>query len=145
MKLRLFLADSAEVRDRLLFMLGGGWTEVGPQPQPFALAGIIEVTWEETNRRRQLEVLIQDEDGQPLSVPTPTGEQPFKITANFDVGRPAGALPGRSFNVPIAVTVAPLPWAPGRRYIVKALVDGEPLDQVAFAVRPHPQPQPEPQ
>jgi hypothetical protein len=41
MKLRLFLADAAEVREQLLFVLGGGWTEIGPQPQPFALAGIM--------------------------------------------------------------------------------------------------------
>lgn len=145
MKLRLFLADSAEVREQLLFMLGGGWTEVGPQPQPFAIAGIIEVDWEETNRRRQLEFLIQDEDGQPLNVPAPTGEQPFRIAANFDMGRPAGQPAGRSFNMPIAVTVAPLPWAPGRRYIVQAKVDGQLLDQVTFAVRPHTRPQPQPQ
>jgi hypothetical protein len=143
MKLRLFLADSAEVREHLLFVLGGGWTEVGPQPQPFALAGIIEVTWEETNRQRQLEVLIQDEDGQPLNVPTPAGDQPFRITAKFDVGRPPGAAPGRSFNVPIAVTVAPLQWVPGRRYVVKAMVDGEPMDEVAFSVRLHPKPRPQ--
>ena len=142
MKLRLFLADSAEVREQLLFILGGGWSEVGPQPQPFALAGIIEVTWEETNNRRRLQFLIEDEDGHPLSVPTPTGEQPFRIEANFEVGRPPGAPPGSSFNVAIAVTVAPLQWTPGRRYIVKAVVDGETMDQVTFAVRPHPQPQP---
>ena len=145
MKLRLFLADSAEVREHLLFILGGGWTEVGPQPQPFALAGIIEVPWEETNRRRRLEFLIEDEDGHPLNVPTPTGEQAFRITADFEVGRPPGAIPGRSFNLPVAVTVAPLQWAPGRRYVVKATVDGDPMDEVAFVVRPHPQPPPQPQ
>ncbi|HEV8581358.1 MAG TPA: hypothetical protein VGX68_20010 [Thermoanaerobaculia bacterium] len=143
MKLRLFLADSAEVREGLLFMLGGGWTEVGPQSQPFALAGIIEVTWEETNRKRHLEFLIEDEDGRPLNVATPIGEQPFKIAADFEVGRPPGA-PGRSFNLPIAVTVPPVPWTPGRRYIVKAVVDGEAMDKVAFEVRPQPQLPPQP-
>jgi len=131
MKLRLFLADAAEVREQLLFVLGGGWAQVGPQPQPFALVGIIEVTWEETNRQRRLVILIEDEDGQ----------QPFKIEASFDVGRPVGP-PGRSFNLPIAVNVTPLPWIPGRRYIVKGVVDGETLDQVAFEVRPQPKAKP---
>lgn len=143
MKLRLFLADSAEVREQLLFMLGGGWTEVGPPPQPFALAGIIEVDWEETNRQRRLEIVIEDEDGQPLTVATPTGDQPFKIEAQFDVGRPPGS-PGRSFNVPIAVTVAPLPWTPSRRYVVKASIDGKIMDEVTFSVRSQPQPPPQP-
>jgi hypothetical protein len=139
MKLRLFLADSAEVREGLLFMLGGGWTEVGPQPQPFALAGIIEVSWDETNRRRLLEFVIHDEDGQPLNVQTATGEQPFRVTGNFEAGRPPGASPGRSFNVAVALTVLPLRWIPGRRYTVKALVDGEEMDGVTFAVRSQPQ------
>lgn len=139
MKLRLLVADSAEVRENLLFMLGGGWTEIGPQPQPFAIAGAIEVTWEETNRPRRLEFLLEDEDGHPLSVATPTGEQPFKIEANFDVGRPPGS-PGRSFNLPFAVTVAPVPLTPGRRYVVKAVVDGMTMDEVTFAVRTQPRP-----
>ncbi|MGH7356541.1 MAG: DUF6941 family protein [Candidatus Rokuibacteriota bacterium] len=140
MKLRLLLADSAEVREGLVFMLGGGWTEIGPPPQPFALAGIIEVLWEETNRRRHLEIVIDDEDGRPLNVVTPAGNEPFKIEADFDVGRPPGP-PGRSFNLPLAVTIAPLPWTPGRRYLVKAAVDGDTLDEVAFAVRMEQQPQ----
>ncbi len=142
MKLRLFLANAAEVRDDLLFMLGGGWTEIGPRPEPFALAGIIEVPWEETNRQRRLEFVIEDEDGHPLTVPTPTGDQPFRIEAAFDVGRPPGASPGRSFNVPVAVRIAPLQWTAGRRYIVKALIDGQSMDQVSFAVRSQPQTSP---
>ena len=137
MKVRLLLADSAEVREGLVFLLGGGWTEIGPQPQPFALAGIVEVEWDETNRPRRLEITIEDEDGRPLNVATPAGEQPFKIDSTFDVGRPPG-LPGRSFNIPLAIMVAPLPWVAGRRYIVKVAIDGETMDQVAFSVRPQP-------
>jgi hypothetical protein len=134
-KLRLFLADSAEVREGLLFVLGGGWTETGPQSVPFALAGIVEVTWDETNHRRRLEILIEDEDGRALMVGTPAGEQPFRVGADFNIGRPPDASPGSSFNLPIAVTVAPLPWTPGRRYVVKADIDGETMDAVTFAVR----------
>jgi hypothetical protein len=134
-KLRLFLADAAEVREGLLFALGAGWTEIGPAPQPFALAGIIEVTWDETNHRRQGEIVIVDEDGQPLVVPTPAGEQPFRIPLSFDIGRPPGTAPGRSFNLPVAIMVAPLPWTPGRRYVARGVVDGEVLDEVAFTVR----------
>ena len=94
MKIRLLLATSAEVREGMLYLLGGGWTEIGPQPQPFAISGMIEVAWEETNRRRRLEITIENEDGQPLSVPTPGGEQPFRIETQFDVGRPPGGVPG---------------------------------------------------
>ena len=45
MKLRLMLARSAEVQAGMLYMLGTGWTEIGPAPSPFAIAGIIEVPW----------------------------------------------------------------------------------------------------
>ena len=107
MKVRLLLATAAEVRDSLLFVLGGGWSEIGPEAQPIAIAGIIEVTWEETNRRRRLEFIIEDEDGQPLNVPTPTGDQPFRINADFDIGRPPGVIAGRSFNLPIALPLGP--------------------------------------
>jgi hypothetical protein len=142
MRVRLILATSAEVREGMLFMLGGGFTQIGPQPQPFAITGIIEVDWEETNRRRKLEVLLEDEDGQAVMVPTPVGEQPFKIATEFDVGRPPGESPGISFNMPIAIMVAPLPWIPGKRYVVKFIIDGTTMDQVAFRVRPQQQSSP---
>lgn len=48
MKLRLMLAHAAEVQAGMLYMLGTGWTEIGPAPSPFAIAGIIEVPWDET-------------------------------------------------------------------------------------------------
>jgi hypothetical protein len=114
---------------------GGGFTQIGPPPGPFAIAGIVEVEWEETNRRRRLGILLEDEDGHPLNVPTPAGDQPFKIGTQFDVGRPPGQPPGISFSVPLAMMVATVPWTPGRRYIVKLLIDGATMDQVAFSVR----------
>jgi len=46
MRAKIFLADSAEVREGLLFLLGSGWNEVGPQARPFAIAGLLEVDWE---------------------------------------------------------------------------------------------------
>ena len=56
MKLRLMRAHAAEVQAGMLYMLGTGWTEIGPAPSPFAIAGIIEVPWDETNWRRKLEI-----------------------------------------------------------------------------------------
>lgn len=135
MKLRLLLADAAEVREGLLFLLGGGWTEAGPPPHPFAIAGLFEVPWEETNQRQRFEITIEDEDGHPLNVATPSGEQPFKIEGGLDVGRPPFAIPGRSFNLPIALMIPPIPWKPGSRYIVRARIDGAVMDETTFVVR----------
>lgn len=137
MKVRLPLAHYAEVQAGQLFALGLGWTEIGPDPSLFAIAAIVEVAWEETNRRHQLQLLIVDADGQPVQVPTPTGDQPFQIGADFDVGRPPGVAPGRSF-VPVAINIPPLPLQAGRDYVVRALVDGKVHDETAFTFRARP-------
>ena len=122
----------------MLYAIGMGWTEIGPDPNPFAIGAIVEVGWDETNRPHQLTVSIVDADGQPFNVPTPTGDQPFQITADFNVGRPAGARPGRSFSVPVALNLPPVPLQPGRDYVVRAAVDGTTLDEVGFITRAQP-------
>jgi hypothetical protein len=137
MRAKILLADSAEVREGLLFLLGGGWSEVGPPSQGFAIAGIIEVEWDEANNKHSIEFAIDDEDGAPLMVPTPTGDQPFKLATNFEIGRPPGQR-GRSFNVPVALPILPIPWTPGRRYAVVLRINGAEVDRVTFFVRATP-------
>jgi len=135
MRPKIFLADSAEVREGLLFVLGGGWKEVGPPSQPIALAGLIEVDWEETNRQYAVHFLIEDEDGAPMMITTPTGDQAARIESIFEVGRPAGSARGDTFYVPLAIGVGPLPWVPGRRYVIRLLIDGNEVDRLKFTVR----------
>ena len=135
MRAKVLLADSAEVREGLLFLLGSGWNEVGPQPQPFAIAGLLEVDWEETNSHHSIDIVFEDEDGGPLNAPTPTGDQPLRITAGFEVGRPPGSARGSSFNLPLAIPILPVPWTPGRRYVVNISVDGTEVDRLRFTVR----------
>ncbi|SRR6266568_6075717 len=135
MKAKIFLADSAEVREGLLFLLGCGWNEVGPQPQSFAIAGLLEVDWEETNSHHSIDIVFEDEDGGPLNVPTPAGEQALRLTASFEVGRPPGAVRGSSFNMPLAFPILPVPWKTGRRYIVRINIDGAEKDRLGFTVR----------
>jgi hypothetical protein len=101
-----------------------------------------------TNTRHKLEVTLEDDDGAPLLVPTPMGEQPLRLGSELEAGRPPGATRGSSFNIPVAIPLLPLPWVPGRGYIVSFVVDGEELDRVRFTVRPAPRasgpPAPEP-
>lgn len=137
MRAKIFLCDSAEIREGLLFLLAGGWSEVGPGPQPFAIAGLLEIEWDETNARHSLELTIENEDGAPLVIPTPTGDQPVRVASEFEIGRPAGSARGSSFNMPLAVPIVPLPWTPGR-YVVRLRIDGSELDQVRFSVRAAP-------
>jgi len=135
MRAKILLADSAEVREGLLFLLGSGWNEVGPQAQPFAIAGLLEVEWEETNSNHSIDIVFEDEDGNPLNVPSPTGDQPLRLTAGFEVGRPPGSARGSSFNLPLAIPILPVPWTPGRRYVVKISLDGKEVDRLKFTVR----------
>jgi len=138
MRAKILLADSAEVREGVLFLLAGGWNEIGPNPQPFAIAGLLEVDWEETNARHSIDIVFEDEDGLPLNVLTPAGEQPLRLTTAFEVGRPPGSARGSSFNMPLALPILPVPWAPGRRYIVKISINGNEVDRLRFTVRSHP-------
>jgi hypothetical protein len=143
-KVRLLLAHFSEVQANQLFALGIGWTEIGPDPSLFSIAGVIEVSWEETNRPHHLEIIIVDADGQRVQVPTPTGDQPFLIVADINVGRPPTAVPGQSFIVPIAVNIPPLPFEPGHDYVVRALIGGLVQDETAFRFRPRPPAAPAP-
>ena len=138
MRSKILLADSAEVREGLLFLLGGTWAQVGPGSQSFAIAGVIEIEWEEANELHTIEFALDDEDGNPLMVPSATGAQPFRISRTFETGRPAGAPRGTTFNVPVAVPVPPIPWAPGRRYVLIVRINGNEHDRVRFSVRAMP-------
>jgi hypothetical protein len=141
-KLRLLLAHAVEVQAGMLFGIGIGWTDIGPEPSQLAIAALLEVGWDETNRSHQLRLVIVDADNQPLLVPTPTGDQAFEIQTNFDVGRPPLAAPGRSFMLPIALNLGPVAFTPGRHYLLRGFVDGNMLDETPFMCRPtRPQPQ----
>lgn len=139
MKAKIVLADSAEVREGLLFLLGGAWTQTGPLPQPFAIAGVIEVDWDECNKKHAAEFAIEDLDGNALMVPGLTGEQqPFRFSTPFEIGRPPGSPQGTTFNIPVAVPVPQIPWAPGRHYVLIVKINESEHDRVRFSVRPVP-------
>jgi hypothetical protein len=142
MRAKILLSDSAEVRENLLFLLGGAWVHTGPGPQPFAIAGVVEVDWAEANIRHAVEFIIEDEDGSPLTVPSATGDVPFRITTPFEVGRPPGTPQGAKFNVPVALSIPAIPWVAGRRYVLIVRINGEERDRVSFSVRPEPSPSP---
>lgn len=138
MRAKIFLADSAEVREGLLFLLGGAWTLVGPAVQPFAITGLIELDWNEANDRHTIEFAIEDTDGNPLMVPSATGDQPFRLTTQFEIGRPPGHARGTTFTVPVAMPIPPIPWTPGQRYVLIVRINTEERDRITFSVRPAP-------
>lgn len=144
MKVTMLLADAAQAVGGKLYILGGGWSITGPAPTPMAIALKIEVPWNESNTAHQLQLTLCDEDAHPVMVPTPTGEQPFQIQGNFEVGRPAGLRPGTPIDLALAFNVAPIPLRPDSRYVWHCSINNVTEDawQVSFSTRPLPQQQP---
>jgi hypothetical protein len=120
-----------------LYILGGGWSITGPQPQPSAIAIKIDVPWSEANRKHRLNVELVDSDYNPILVPTPAGNAPLKIGCEFEVGRPPGIIPGTPIDVPLAFSLGPIPLEAGKRYLWKLSIDdkSDPDWEVGFRTR----------
>ena len=136
MKVNLLLADFAQVVQGKLYIMGGGWSVTGPQPQPSAVALKIEVPWTQTNRRHEFKMELLDADGRPVLLPGPEGEKPVVMGGQFEVGRPPGVPPGTPLDMPLALTMAPLPLMAGR-YVWKLSINNATKDEweAAFTVR----------
>lgn len=131
----LMLADSAQVAEGKLYLLGGGWTEIGPQPCPFSIAGIIEVPWNLANQSHQFRLELIDLDGESVLVPTPDGEQPLFIEGGFEVGRPPGTRAGTALPFLLAFNAGPVPLPPGSYFEWRLLIDGESSEDWRLAFR----------
>ena len=84
-KATIVLADAATVSEGKLNLLGAGWNLIGPQPAPTAIGLLLEIPWDEANRRHHLRLSLTNADGHPIQVRGPDGtEQALEILA---VGR----------------------------------------------------------
>jgi hypothetical protein len=129
----VLLCDSAEVADGKLFVLGGGWSLVGPGPFIQAFAIKLEVPWTEANRRHQLSAHLVDEDERPVELGDPPN--PTKFESEFEVGRPPGLPPGTPLDLPLAVNLGPMQLPPGRGYAWVIRIDGDEVDRTRFRTR----------
>jgi len=132
------LADYAQALNGKLYVMGAGWNKIGGRALTCALAGVLELDWDEANRPRQLRIELVTEDGRPVNVGTVTGDRPFVIEANVEVGRPPGTRPGTQFNVPIAINIAPIPMPAVGQYVWRFSFDGAERDEwrLPFSVAP---------
>ena len=129
----MLLADSAQVADGKLFVLGGGLANIGPQPQPVALALLIEVPWDRANIQHDWKLELLDEDGGPVL----HDGLPVLVGGTFEAGRPAGQTPGTALGVPLAINFSALPVDPDKSYLWRLAIDdtSEPDWQRRFSVR----------
>jgi hypothetical protein len=125
MRVTMLLADAAQALGGKLYILGGGWTRMGPHPTPFAIVMKIEVPWDQANRRHEWRLRLVDQDGQPVSLSARDGEsRPLEMGAGFEVGRPPGLVPGSPLDFPLVIQFGPLPFPPGQRYEWILEIDG---------------------
>ncbi len=136
----LLLADSAQVAEGKLYILGGAWTLTGPGPVPAAIAAVIHVPWDQANADHTWRLELVDADGNPVIATTADGEeQPVSMEDGFKVGRPAEAKPGSRIDYPIAINLPTgHPTAPGGRYEWRMWINGDTRDEwrLPFGTRP---------
>lgn len=140
MKASLMLADHAQVVDGKFFIIGGGWSIVGPQPVPFAVVADIKVPWHGIGTKHKLRLELLDADGQPVEVEQPDGStQPLVIEGDFGVAPTPEIKAGAELTFPFAVNLPPQPAIePDGMYEWRLSIDGETRDEwrVTFSTRP---------
>ena len=125
-RVTMMLADHAQAADGKLNVIGGGWTVIGPDPTPFAIALIIEVPWSLTDQRHVFRLELIDPDGQTLIAQTDEGEQAIALEGDFTVDRPPDVPVGTPFTVPVGINMpSPPPIPPGGRYEWRLEINGK--------------------
>ncbi len=121
----MLLADYAVVSDGKLTIVGGGWSQTGPELSSFGIGLLIQVPWDQANTRHSFSVELLDADGEEVVLDTDDeeGEQAVAFGGEFEVGRPPGLKPGTPLDFPVAVNSTPLPLEPGR-YEWRLMIDG---------------------
>lgn len=114
----LILADSAQVVDNKLYLLGGGWDSIAapngfPIQHQMAIALSVLVPWAETTQKRAFEVEILNEQG----------ASQVKVNGELEVPGNPGVMPGEIRRSQIALAIS-LKLEKQGKYSVNAHVDG---------------------
>ena len=134
----MLLADSAQVADGKLYILGGGWSVTGPDPTPSAVAMKIGVDEHEFNANHHWELFLEDADGKLVQFKTPEGAQTIEVRGDFSATSPDGVPAGTPVDVLIPVNFGPIPLPAAARFTWRMVIDGESLPggTVSFFNRP---------
>jgi Family of unknown function (DUF6941) len=124
------IADSAQVADGKLFVLGGGWERLTVQTVPVSrnidIATRVIVSWTETNRPLAFELQLVTEDGEALLNPP--------ATPSVTVGRPVHLREGSDQAVPLVLKVTGVSLKQAGRYAFILTYGGEEVARTAFEV-----------
>lgn len=94
-----FLADSVEIANGKIYALGIGWDTIFAKNFPaqhsrIGLGVLISVPYNETNKDHQIQISLQDQDGQVVNN--------LKLQSPFKIGRPPYLIEGDAQIVPFA-------------------------------------------
>jgi hypothetical protein len=138
----MLLADSAQVAEGKLYILGGGWVIYGPNPSATAIVIKMAVDPHGVGVEHRWDLFLEDADGRQVLVGPPDAQQPIGISGGFRAEVPEGGLVGTSAGdpvfVPLVVNFAPMVLPANSRFVWRFSVDGEtpPGGVVAFSTRP---------
>jgi hypothetical protein len=113
-KLILCMSAVSDQVSGTLHMLGAGWSVTPSPTAPQAVALLIKVPWDRANQKLGIRVELLDADGQPVTLPGPSGPQPVLTAAELEVGRPPGVAHGSDLDASVALNFPALPLVPGR-------------------------------
>lgn len=124
----IILADAAEVVNKKLYLMGGGWDRLTinqdfPVQQIIAVAVSFEIGWDETNIRQPMQIVIEDEEEKQLA----------RINGEIEAGRPTGISPGQPQRIQLAFRV-PLRLEHEGFYTVTARIFEEEVGRTGFMV-----------
>ncbi len=128
----MMLADSAQVAENKLFILGGGITVIPTTPAPLAIAVKIEIPWDRADVTHDWTLELLDADGMCVMV----NDLPVLVQGQFQIGRADHLPPGSPLPMPLAVNFSGLSLPAGQRFAWRLVIDDttEPDWQLAFSV-----------
>jgi hypothetical protein len=129
----MLLCDAAQSVAGKLYVLGGGWSQIGP-PVPgtgfnMALAIKLDIPWDRANQQFRMRAALVTDDGEDVDL----GGGPVAAEGELEVGRPPGLRPGTPLDSTLALNFAGLALAPGG-YVWQLEVDGHVLARAPFRV-----------
>ncbi len=126
----LLLCDWAEAIGGKLYAQGIGWIATfANRPVQFAVACIIRVPYDETNKKHAANIRLITDDGHPY----PEADA-IAAGFEFELGRPPGMRHGEEQTVPFAVKMGIPTFAAGG-YRFELYIDQELADTVSFTAK----------
>lgn len=117
-----------------IHMLGAGWSVTGSPTAPSAVAVMLKIPWDRTNKAVPCTLELQDADGRPVQLDQVGGSKTgIRLEQTIEVGRPPGLPAGTPIDAAFQVGVPSLPLPAGR--YTWHLTTAENVHQVSFLVR----------